>query len=88
MRSNFESERKMKRNNLYRAILRNERSAEGMLSNPSRSNSDTLGMINPRWNKSMLNKNEVKRRLFHDNNHPAAYSISVPKEAEKEFIKK
>lgn len=88
MRTNFESERKQKRNNLYRAILRNERSAEGVFANPNRSNSDTLGMISPRWNKNLMNKSEVKRRLFHENNHPAAYSISVPKESENEFVKK
>ena len=86
MRTNFETERKAHRSMFYKSMIRNERSAVQPGDKVSRVNSDSLGMVNPKWNKELVGKLEVKKRLFHDHNHPSNYSVSVPQEYEDKFM--
>jgi len=82
MRSNFESERKAHRNNLYNSIIRNERSAHATIQKPKEGNES----VKPRWNKSLIGKLETKRKLFMDNNQYANNSISFPAENESDLF--
>lgn len=70
----------------YKSMLRSERSALQPGDKISRVNSDTTGLVNPKWNKELVNKVGVKRRLFQDHNHPTNYSVSVPQEYDDKFM--
>ena len=88
MRHKFESERKAHRNNLYNSIIRNDRSANMDFATEQRAHSDAVALMNPRWNKSLIKKQEVKRKLFQDHNgsNRANYSVSIPQDQEMDFI--
>jgi hypothetical protein len=87
IRSQFESERKAHRTNLYNSILRDDhRSVDVSFEKPSRTQSDTKALMNPRWNKSLVKNFNTKRRLFDDHNNYSNYSVAVPQDKEQEFI--
>ena len=84
-RKNFESERKAHRSNFYKSIIRNERSADAMIDSVSRKRNDQNNLINPKWNKNLVQHVDIQKRLFHDHNNPANFSMSVPQSKEDEF---
>lgn len=86
MRSNFESERKAHRKNLYDSIMRDDhRSVEISFDMPCKMHSEPKGMMDPRWNKSLMKNFNTKRRLFETNHNYANYSTSVPHTKESDF---
>uniref|UniRef100_A0A7S3NST7 Uncharacterized protein n=1 Tax=Euplotes crassus TaxID=5936 RepID=A0A7S3NST7_EUPCR len=80
LRAKFESDRKNKRNNLYKSIIRNEGSAHAMT---DVENNDFS--MKPRWNKSLMNKVDIKNSLFQKGNHYSNYSMSIPNQR-KDFL--
>ena len=83
-RSEFESERKVHRRNLYDAIVRNERSAETNVSKHGRYNTEGENKLKPRWNKNFV-KVDIKRKLFEEGNHSSNHSMSIPSDEENNF---
>lgn len=85
----FESERKAHHKNFYHSIVRNDRSAETEVKQPivGRSKTDpTENLVQPRWHRSLMNKFDVKRKLFQDHNKAMNYSISMNKDHEDELL--
>lgn len=87
MRSQFESERKAHRANLYNSILRDDhKSVDISFDKPSKTQSESKALMNPRWNKNLMKNYNTKRRLFEDHNGYSNYSVSIPQDKEQEFI--
>lgn len=86
MRRDFESERKAQRKNFYRSIISDRGSPDPLLDLPQRMNSDNIAEINPKWNRNLVSKFGMNRRMNSDSQNLVNYSMSIPKDQEGDFM--
>lgn len=73
LKTKFELDRKANRSNFYKSIISKQglglQALDGNLSDSP---------VKPRWNKSIVSKVDMKRKLFQVGNHLSNYSVSLP----------